>query len=119
MKRIAESKYFIWVPRILVILFALFLMLFSFDVFEDGQVDWAHITGFLMHNIPSVILLVLLFSTWKSPWWAGMLFVFAGVMLTLFFGTWKELVPFLLISFPVFLVGFLFFWVNSERISRE
>ncbi len=55
------------VPRISSLLIALFLLLFSLDVFEAGGNIWAMLLGFVLHSIPSMILGVFVFFSWKKP----------------------------------------------------
>jgi hypothetical protein len=97
-----------WAPRILSIVFVLFLSLFSLDVFEPGRsIPWI-VAAFLIHNIPSFSLAAIVFVAWKRPVAGGIFFLLAGLSFTLFFGTYSSLPEFLLVSFPVFLVGALY-----------
>lgn len=56
-------------PRILAILFIVFLTLFSFDVFESGGTTGEIALAFLMHNIPSITVAVLLAIAWRHDLW--------------------------------------------------
>ena len=58
---------FTWIPRTLMILFILFLTMFSLDVFEMEGTVLAKLGGFVMHSIPSVLLTVVLGISWKKP----------------------------------------------------
>ena len=49
-----------WLPRILSIIFILFLTMFSLDIFGNGYSFWEIVVGLLVHNIPSLILLIVL-----------------------------------------------------------
>lgn len=53
------NKYIFWTPRILSILFILFLAMFSLDIFEGNYGFWGTIVGLFMHNIPAMILLII------------------------------------------------------------
>ena len=54
-----------WSPRILTIAFLAFLILFSFDVIQPG-LSIEHIAlGLLMHNVPVIILALVLWVSWK------------------------------------------------------
>jgi hypothetical protein len=70
----------LWLPRILGILFTLFVGLFSLDVFEMGGGFWNILGGFLIHNIPTLILVAALVIGWRREW--------AGAVGFLGFGAW-------------------------------
>jgi hypothetical protein len=57
-----------WAPRVLLILFALFLVIFSFDVFEEGSSAAQIGIALFMHNIPSMILGLVVFAAWRREW---------------------------------------------------
>ena len=54
------NKFIFWTPRILAILFILFLAMFSLDVFESASGFGEILVGLFIHNIPAMILLVVL-----------------------------------------------------------
>lgn len=64
MKKTGKILY--WMPRLLSILFICFLTLFSFDVFEPGMSAGEVALGLLMHNIPSIIMIILLIIAWSK-----------------------------------------------------
>lgn len=60
------KKLLFWAPRILAILFSMFIMLFSFDVF-DGTISIINqMIGFFMHNIPVLIMILIIVLAWKK-----------------------------------------------------
>ena len=63
-----SRKALLWAPRLLLIVFALFLVIFSFDVFEENKGALAIAIGFVMHNIPSMMLGLLVFAAWRREW---------------------------------------------------
>jgi hypothetical protein len=102
------KKILLWVPRILNILFILFLSLFTLDVFTGGISFWVALGTFLVNMIPSFIMIILLILSWKSALLGGVLFILTGVLFTLRYGTWESWGLFTIISFPPFLIGVLF-----------
>ena len=74
------SKFIYWTPRILSIIFILFLALFSLDIFEGNYGFWGTIVGLFMHNIPAIILLIVLIISWKREIVGGIGFVLAGIL---------------------------------------
>lgn len=69
------SKFIYWTPRILSILFLLFLAMFSLDEFGNGYTFLQLILGLFMHNIPVFLLLITLLIAWRQEWVGG-LFLF-------------------------------------------
>ena len=74
------SKFIYWTPRILLIIFILFLALFSLDVFEGNYGFWGTIVGLFMHNIPAMILLIVLIISWQHEIVGGIGFILAGIL---------------------------------------
>ena len=58
----------LWAPRLLLIAFALFLVIFSFDVFEEGKSAVAIAIDFVKHNVPSMVLGLVVFAAWRREW---------------------------------------------------
>jgi len=113
------SRVLYWTPRILSILFLLFLVLFSLDVFDSCSSFLSCALGLLMHNIPVFILAIILWISWKREWIAGIIFIFAGLLyiyLTLFRNNfqWYYLSWSFIIAGPAILIGVLFF-LNWKR----
>ncbi|MFA6306553.1 MAG: hypothetical protein WCV70_01525 [Patescibacteria group bacterium] len=73
------NKKLYWSPRILAILFIIFLALMSLDVFSLGLNFWQTITALLIHNIPAFILLAILLASWKYEIIGGIAFILAGI----------------------------------------
>jgi len=120
MPKILKQVLF-WAPRILSILFILFLGLFSLDVFEMGGGFWATLGGFLVHNIPSFILLGVLFLAWRREWIGAVVFIGFGILYLVF--TWGKvdwIAPLLISGIPA-LVGALFLvgWIKRKQIRAK
>ena len=98
----------IWIPRVLAIVFIVFLLLFGLDVFSENAPFMKKLGGFFMQSIPSIILLLILFISWKKPLFGGTLFILFSIAFTLYLGTYRSLSTFLVLTFPVVLVGILF-----------
>ncbi len=119
------QKFICWAPRILSILFILFLAMFSLDVFSEELNLWQTLLGLFMHNIPSLILTVILIVSWKYEivggigyMLAGMLYIGLIVKNSLqdgfhgYYITWS-----IIITGPAFLVGVLYLlsWINKRK----
>ncbi len=113
-----RSKYLYWAPRVLAILFIAFLSIFALDVFGEGYGFLELLIALFMHLIPALILVGVLLVAWKREKVGGIIFIIIGFLFTIFFRTYSNLIGFLLISFPVFLIGFLF-WINKPEVKER
>lgn len=100
--------------------FALFTVIFSLDVFGGKESIWQQLGGFLIHNIPLLVLCLVLIFTWKRPLLAGILCIMVAVALTvLFYNRWNW-TSYLLVGGTPFLVGALYIIAYlSETASRK
>jgi len=125
MKKESNKDWLFWTPRIIAILFILFLALFSFDIFDLQLGFWGTIVGLLMHNIPSIILTIVLVLSWKKGTLAGYVFIGAGILyiLLLAFGAekfeWYMLSYSMIIAGPAFLTGYLFLMGSKKRLNKK
>jgi len=107
---VSKMKYhwIIWIPRVIMILLIAFVALFSLDVFEMDVNIWRKLLGFLIHNIPALLLLLTLLVTWKKPLFAGIFFIVLAIALSVFWGTYDNLTTFLVFTVPMLVTGILF-----------
>jgi len=99
-----------WAPRVLCIVFALFISMFALDVFEHGGGLWQTLLALTMHLIPTFLLLIVLWASWRLEWIGGTLFPLLGVLYLLppkglFYADWATL---LLMAGPLVVTGALF-----------
>lgn len=118
------NKFIYWTPRILGIIFVLFLMLFSLDVFESGLTGWQIAIGLFMHNIPALILLLSLIISWRYEIVGGVAFILAGLVYILLLAMnpkfeWYMLSWSLTIAGPAFLIGILFIINWGKKINHR
>lgn len=114
MMRKIIGRFIYWAPRILSILFICFLALFSLDIFDMKLDFWGTVLGLFMHNIPSLVLLVVVLISWKHELVGAIAFTLAGMLyIALTIGRavpWPmAMIWSLTIAGPAFLVGILFF----------
>jgi hypothetical protein len=104
------AKIIHWAPRIAALLIIFFLSLFSLDVFEMEGTPLELLGGFLIHNIPSLVLLLLLIFAWKRPVVGFAAFLAAAALFAIFFVRSLEALPSLLLFvLPILLIGVLFY----------
>ncbi len=115
-----------WTPRIICALAILFVSMFALDAFAPGLTIWQQLGAFLMHLIPSFVLLALLIIAWRWELTGGTIFVVIGLVLSpLIFlhnyrmnhSIWMSLGIILAITFPFVLAGILF--VLSHRLTKR
>ena len=97
-----------WMPRILCVLFAVFISLFALDVFGEGYGFWGTIVALLMHLVPTGLILIALVIAWRWEWIGAILFVALGVWYVIMAWGKFDWFTYLLIAGPLFLVGALF-----------
>jgi hypothetical protein len=112
-----------WAPRLAAILIIFFISLFSLDVFEMEAPPLELLGGFLMHNIPSIILIVLLVFAWKRPVIGFIAFLIAAALFVVFFVRDIYALPnLLLFVLPILLIAFLFYadwkWLKPVAPAR-
>lgn len=98
--------------RTLSILMAGFMSLFSLDCFDGKSDFWYQLSGFLLSNIPSLILILLFILSFKKVFLSSIMFFITFISLTIFFKTYNRIDIFLLISFPVLVISIFVFWGN-------
>ncbi len=109
-------------PRILSMIFILFLAMFSLDVFEGNYGFWGTALALFMHNIPSLALLVVLLISWKYEIFGGIVFILAGIayifMTASRVSEWYIVLSWsMIIAGPAFLIGILFLinWFGRKK----
>ena len=60
------KKIVYWTPRVLAILFTLFIMMFSLDVFDGTSSLTDQLIGFFMHNLPVYGISLVIVLAWKK-----------------------------------------------------
>lgn len=96
----------------------------SLDVFGTGLNFWQTALAFFMHNLPALLLLAVLLTSWKYEIVGGVVFILAGLayIIALLMRNpfeWYYLVWALQISGVAFLIGTLFLlgWFKKNKKS--
>jgi hypothetical protein len=104
------AKVIHWAPRVAALLIIFFVSLFSLDVFEMKASPLELLGGFLMHNLPSIGMLVLLIFAWRRPVVGFVAFLVAAALFAVFFvRSLYALSNLLLFVIPILLVAGLFY----------
>ena len=110
-----------WTPRILTILYAMFISIFAADVFEETLTFWQTVLALFIHLIPTWIVLITLALSWRWPWVGTVVFTTLA-LLYLWVGLRRDfqLSLFLLIAGPLILAAGLFLadWLKGRQKRR-
>jgi hypothetical protein len=115
-----------WAPRILTIIAILFISMFSLDSFGGGRPVGEQILAWLIHMIPSFVLIIVLVIAWKWENIGGVILLSIGLAFSpfIFWGNyvnnhsiWMSFVIILTITFPLILTGGLF--ILSHHTKRK
>lgn len=122
-----SHKVLYWSPRIICMLAILFIGVFALDSFSPSLILGQQIVAFLMHLIPSFVLLALLFVAWKWEFIGGIIFTILGILCSPFIfmlnyrmnhSVWMSTGIILTITFPFIIVGILFI-VSHFKMSNQ
>lgn len=118
--KFSTHQTIIWTPRVISVLYALFLGLFALDVFEGGRGLTDQLPALAIHLIPSALILLVLAISWNREWLGGVIFVVLGISyIALVYGKFDWSV-FVIIAGPLILTGILFLigWYIRSAHSR-
>lgn len=103
-----NEKVLYLAPRVLSVLFIIFLALFALDVFEPGKTIGYYIVAFLIHLVPNFILVLILLIAWRHERLGGAIFVLISILFAVYSKTYLSVSSFMLVSLPAFLIGIMF-----------
>jgi len=124
------KKAFFWAPRILGVIAIAFISMFALDAFQADLTPMEQIRDFLMHLVPTFILLAIFFVAWKWEFVGGIIFITIGLILTPLIyihnynmngSVWMSLGVIVMITFPFILMGILFildYKINQKHIKK-
>ena len=121
-----ENKGFSWIPRIFTILIILFLSMFALDAFSPELNFWQQFSDFIMHLIPSFILIIILIIAWKRELIGGILLTILGLVMSPFIYSMNyesnhnmlmSIGIILAICLPILIAGVLFIISSTKKIS--
>ena len=109
-----------WAPRILTILFALFLSVFALDVFAETKGFLETLTALVLHLVPTFLIVVLLVFAWRREL-IGVI-AFAGLAVAYVVVMWGRGFPwvtYVMISGALLLISVLFFLSWRQRLRAR
>jgi hypothetical protein len=115
------KRVLFWAPRVLCILFAMFLSLFALDVFSEDVGFWEKILGLLIHLVPVYIVVITLVIAWRWEWIGAI--AFTGYALFYLSQVWgqEHWSTHLVIPGPLIVTGVLFLlnWIYRAQLRTR
>jgi len=109
-----------WAPRMLTILFALFLSVFALDVFSETKGFLETLTALVLHLVPTFLVIVLLVFAWRREL-IGVI-AFAGMAVAYVVVMWERGFPwvtYVIISGTLLLISVLFLLSWRQRLRAR
>lgn len=105
--KINKNKTIFYTSRILAIAYIAFITLFAFDSksFVEG----------IIHLLPTIMLIGIFVWAIYRPKAGGIAFFILGLIFTFAFKTYGNFLTFIIISFPLLIIGILFFIYKKEK----
>lgn len=103
-----KEKALYWIPRILTIFAIIFMLMFSLDSFGGDASISKKLMGFFIHNIPALLLVVILIIAWKQELIGGILFIVSFVVAAIYFRSFTGNPGSLIVILPFLITGALF-----------
>ncbi|MEM3573202.1 MAG: hypothetical protein QXJ62_03090 [Nitrososphaeria archaeon] len=118
-----EKSKLNWIPRIILILQATLLSFFAFDAFDRNVSFTQKISAFIVHLIPTYIIIFLLIISWFKPVSGGIICILIGLIFGSLFNVWKifiqpnpmNIFPLIIIVLPLLLSGILFIILGVQQ----
>lgn len=109
--------YINWSVRIVTILFAAFLSIFSADAYNNEYPSWKNIMFLFIHLIPVMVILIVLAISWKRPLAGVISYALLGSLYI--FWAWGRfpLSVYFMIAGPLFVMSVLYFlvWKGQKK----
>lgn len=112
---INQVHIFQWMARGLIFSLSLIFSLFSADAFEAGIISFKTITDWLMHMIPSFILLIPLLVFWKRFLMLSCIYLTLGLGYVLVSWSKFPISVHFLITLPLIMSSLFFFLTHQKR----
>ena len=115
------KKIIYWAPRVLSILFAIFISLFALDVFDGEYSFWETLLALLIHLIPVYILVGGLILAWRWPWIGAVLYFTLAILYVILTGGRMHWGAYVGISLPLIVISVLWFvnWILRDELVKK
>ncbi len=114
-KTMQSKNILLKIAKILSIIYILFISMFAFDMFAENWIWYKILIGFLIHLIPSFVLIALLVWAWKKSLYGGIAFIVLSIIFTLFFKTYQMWQSLVFLTLPLLIIGVLFILGRNKK----
>ena len=112
------NRFLYWVPRVLSVMFVIFLSLFALEAFSGHQ-GLAIFPSFLLGLLPACIVLLVTVMAWKWDFAGALLFFVLAISYVWMVGLDRDWTWYASISGPEVMIGIFFFlnwsWERTQR----
>jgi hypothetical protein len=111
--------WLLWTPRVLCILYAVFISLFALDAFSPNRRLAENLLALAMHLIPTAVVLIVLAVAWRWAWVGAVVYAGLGILYLVMFRGRFDWSAYAMIAGPLFLTGALFLisWTYRREIA--
>jgi hypothetical protein len=126
-----KDRIIYWSPRLLTIFAIGFISVFALDAFDPKLSLTQQILGFLLHMVPSFLLIAILLYAWKHEKTGGLILILLGICFTpvIFIKNYQHngnmaisLSIIALVCLPFIIAGVLFlyshWWHNRQKNDK-
>lgn len=107
-----------WIPRILSLLLIALFFLMSFDMFTQDQFKlFEQSVGFVISNIPTVLLMLGLFVSWYKPLYGAIFYLFFGIIGTVFFNAMENPLIWAIITAPTVIIAIMYYVDSRSNVD--
>jgi len=112
----AKNKMIYWAPRIMGLVFVLFLSLFALDIFGEYK-GLESVLPFAVHLIPALVLLAAVIISWKRDLVGAVIFIGFAIFYVFSAGLGRPWSWYATIALPSMITGILFFanWLRNRK----
>ncbi len=113
------KKFLFWSPRVLCIIFALFISIFALDVFDGQHTFWETMLALVIHLIPTMVIVLVLIIAWKRELFGCIVFfVLPIIYIAMAWGRFTISV-YLTMCTPMLLISVLYFlnWKYKDELQ--
>lgn len=122
-----SKRVLFWTPRVLSIVYVVFLSVFALDVFEEDLGFWLTGAALVIHLVPSLALLAALILAWRWEWIGAVFYAIWGLLYVVWVASvsrpWSAGMRInfaLVIAGPAFVAAVLFLidWLKRGELHR-
>jgi len=116
---VGNKLEFIWIPRILTILYIIILVIFSVYGQKIQGGFFEATKDILFYSTKAIIVAIALLIFWNKPFKAGFLLFILTMGLTGYYKSYQDISEFIILSAIPFILALLFFYAYIKKDREE